>query len=220
MAATELVTMAPCGRRARMIPQGCPGWSSLVHGSSTLGNALVQALDAMSIGVLFFGSDGGIIHGNSMAHRALRTIGPLDCASGSLASRLKQMTLLRGSETYSLDRDGRAPLGLVLVPTHEATLTPSGPVVSTIGYLVDPEEGPSMPNDGLIQAVYGLTPVEARIALLLADGHSPRQIGSIMSSSYATVRTHLLSVYKKTSTDRQASLVRLLLGLGSGALGP
>jgi len=65
----------------------------------------------------------------------------------------------------------------------------------------------------LLQHVYGLTPAEARLALLILDGLSPSHAASVLKLSVTTVRTQLSSVLKKTGAQRQPDLVRRLVPL-------
>ena len=65
----------------------------------------------------------------------------------------------------------------------------------------------------LLQHVYGLTPAEARLALLILDGQSPGRVASVLQLSVTTVRSQLSAVLKKTGTQRQSDLVRRLVPL-------
>jgi DNA-binding CsgD family transcriptional regulator len=66
------------------------------------------------------------------------------------------------------------------------------------------------PGPELLQALFDLTPAEARITSLLIDGNSVDSISKMQSVSLNTVRTQLKSVFMKTGVDRQIDLVRLL----------
>lgn len=66
------------------------------------------------------------------------------------------------------------------------------------------------PGPELLQALFDLTPAEARIASLVIDGKSVDSISKIQRVSLNTVRTQLKSVFMKTGVDRQVDLVRLL----------
>jgi DNA-binding CsgD family transcriptional regulator len=66
------------------------------------------------------------------------------------------------------------------------------------------------PGPKLLQALFDLTPAEARITSLLIDGNSVDSISKMQSVSLNTVRTQLKSVFMKTGVDRQVDLVRLL----------
>lgn len=62
-----------------------------------------------------------------------------------------------------------------------------------------------------LQAQFGLTPTEARIAIDLAEGWDIDQIAARLDVRRSTVRTHLKSIRQKTDTQRQAEIVRLVL---------
>ncbi|HYF17210.1 MAG TPA: helix-turn-helix transcriptional regulator [Ramlibacter sp.] len=84
------------------------------------------------------------------------------------------------------------------------------PVVMLIFY--HPASAPAI-DSSLLYAVFGLTPAEARIASLLAEGLSLKEIAEQQGTQHETVRKQLRSIYQKTDTNRQPDLVRLLLHL-------
>jgi DNA-binding CsgD family transcriptional regulator len=73
---------------------------------------------------------------------------------------------------------------------------------------------PVVPNSSLspdlLQALFDLTPAEARIASLVADGKTIAGIAFADDSSENTIRTHLKSVFQKTGVRRQTELVSLI----------
>lgn len=66
------------------------------------------------------------------------------------------------------------------------------------------------PVPSLLQALFDLTPAEARTASQITEGKSIEQISSASGISPNTIRTHLKSVFQKTGVERQAELVSLL----------
>lgn len=62
----------------------------------------------------------------------------------------------------------------------------------------------------VLQALFDLTPSEARIALAIAEGHSIEDIAADSHRSVETVRGHLKNVQSKTGCRRQAELSSLL----------
>lgn len=77
------------------------------------------------------------------------------------------------------------------------------------------------PIDGsLLYAVFGLSPAESRIARLLAEGLTLKEIAEAQGTQHDTVRKQLRSIYQKTATNRQPDLVRLLLHLPHNAIQP
>ncbi len=63
----------------------------------------------------------------------------------------------------------------------------------------------------VLQALYGLTAAEARLALGLAQGRGLDEMAAALGLSRHTVRTQLKQVFAKSGTRRQPELVRLLL---------
>lgn len=63
----------------------------------------------------------------------------------------------------------------------------------------------------LVAQTYDLTPTEALIAVLLAEGASVGSIANTRGSSEQTVRTHLKRLLDKMGCRRQVELVRMLL---------
>ena len=66
------------------------------------------------------------------------------------------------------------------------------------------------PAPSLLQALFDLTPAEARTASQITEGKSVEQISLATGISQNTIRTHLKSVFQKTGVERQAELVGLL----------
>jgi len=62
-----------------------------------------------------------------------------------------------------------------------------------------------------IKRIYGLTPAEHRLAMMIAEGHSLAEACAILNVSANTARTHLKRIFSKTDTHRQSSLVKLIL---------
>ena len=68
-----------------------------------------------------------------------------------------------------------------------------------------------------LRALYGLTGAEARVASLLARGYRLDEIAEMLGVAYETTRKHLKQIFGKTSTARQADLVRVVM-TGPGGL--
>jgi len=103
----------------------------------------------------------------------------------------------------------------LLSPQREVGAYGLRPVVMLIFY--HPASAPAI-DASLLYAVFGLTPAEARIATLLADGLSLKEIARVQGTQHDTVRKQLRSIYQKTSTNRQPELIRLLLHLPQNAV--
>ncbi len=62
----------------------------------------------------------------------------------------------------------------------------------------------------LLQALFDLSPAEARVVSLIGDGRRPAEIGKTLKLSDETVRSHLKSAFLKTNTNRQSELAALV----------
>ena len=61
--------------------------------------------------------------------------------------------------------------------------------------------------DLLLERLYGLTPMEAKVLSELLGGRPQTSVANELSISINTVKTHLRQVFRKTNTRRQAELV-------------
>ena len=71
----------------------------------------------------------------------------------------------------------------------------------------------SLPAPGFLRRVLGLTATEAEVALAVACGSTASAIASDRAVSLETIRSHLKTIFAKTGTRRQATLVALVLQL-------
>lgn len=65
----------------------------------------------------------------------------------------------------------------------------------------------------LLNAAFGLTPAESRVALSLLDGLLPKEIAQNYQVNLDTIRKQMSAIYRKTATNRQSDLVKLLLNM-------
>jgi DNA-binding CsgD family transcriptional regulator len=72
---------------------------------------------------------------------------------------------------------------------------------------VEPRPGPSA---AMLARVFGLTPAEARLTSILAEGASLEQAAEELRIGRETARTQLKAVFAKTGTHRQGELVAVL----------
>jgi DNA-binding CsgD family transcriptional regulator len=78
--------------------------------------------------------------------------------------------------------------------------------------IFDPDARPELPQD-LLQRVYGLTTAEARIAVKLLSCGTLEAAAKDLGVAITTARFHLASVFRKTGTERQTDLIRLLMSI-------
>lgn len=71
-------------------------------------------------------------------------------------------------------------------------------------------------NDGwcaMLQQLFELTPAEAALANKLADDCSLKEASELLGRTIGTARIQLQSIFEKTDTNRQSSLIRLLMSI-------
>jgi DNA-binding CsgD family transcriptional regulator len=69
------------------------------------------------------------------------------------------------------------------------------------------------PSAEVLQGLFDLTPAEARVARIIAEGLGIKDVSSQLQLSRETVRTQLKAVFAKTGRTSQSSLVALLARL-------
>jgi DNA-binding CsgD family transcriptional regulator len=142
--------------------------------------------------------------------------------AGSTQPPSQQGTGVDGGDFRSLrvEAEGRVAEPLYLFYTllsPQAAMGSFGlrPVVMLLFY--HPSSAPAI-DSGLLYAAFGLSPAECRIASLLAEGLSLKEIASRQGTQHDTIRKQLRSIYQKTATHRQPDLIRLLLHLPHNAV--
>ena len=71
----------------------------------------------------------------------------------------------------------------------------------------------------VLQATLGLTRAESEVAVLLAEGHTVREIAEMLGRVEHTVRWHVKQCHRKAGVSRQSDLVRIVQAVG-GTLPP
>ncbi|HEY5211089.1 MAG TPA: helix-turn-helix transcriptional regulator [Stellaceae bacterium] len=194
--------------------------------SSMEWHAALEALDRTATATLVVGRDGGILFANRKADDlfregdAIRSFGNRLTVvgrgeSGRLADAIRAAAnTASGHGTASggmvvLERLDRLPLTVLVAPFRPALDGLGTAVPAAILFIRDPEA--LSPAGQALQALFGLTPAEAAVANALADGKSVDEIAASAGITLNTARTHLKNIFAKTGTNRQATLVGLLL---------
>lgn len=196
-------------------------------------SASLEALDHLAAGVVLVnahaqvlflnraaqqivdGNDGlsAGLHGLSAAHAAetnelRRSIA--EC--GMLASGLA-LAVSRGVMHISRP-SARRPFSLLIIPLclefARRQLLTAGQIPSAIILISDPEADPAL-DPSALQHAFGLTPAEARFALVMISGKSVGEAADHLGVTLNTARTHLKRVLSKTGARRQGELIHLLL---------
>ena len=84
--------------------------------------------------------------------------------------------------------------------------------VGALVLIVDPMS-PSAIDPDMVAAALGLTPSESRVAALLAEGSSVRDVAVVTGRRESSIRWHVKQIHRKLGISRQAELVRLVLSI-------
>ncbi len=106
------------------------------------------------------------------------------------------------------------PLVIHMLPLRGAARA----VADSDGVLLIVADGSNalLPGADLLRILFDLTPAEARVARMVAEGATPAAAATQLGISINTVRVHLRAIFAKTGTARQADLAALFGRLGSG----
>jgi DNA-binding CsgD family transcriptional regulator len=104
----------------------------------------------------------------------------------------------------------RADLGLVIRPVPPSERGQGQAIPSVAIFVSDPDLKETS-SQQILGELFGLTPAEANLAILLTHGLSLAEASDTQHISLHTARAQLKSVFAKTGASRQAELVRLVL---------
>lgn len=113
--------------------------------------------------------------------------------------------------TALVQRRKGLPFEILVTPLKSDSVL-SGEHTAAAMFVVDPDQR-VRPAKELLQALFGLTPAEARVAVLLSDGTPVRQISENLGISRNTLKTQVGCGYGKIGINRQSELIRLLMQL-------
>lgn len=144
--------------------------------------------------------------------------GHLRASSGreNVALQKAILAALRGDEalgrfTIKCRISGKLLYRVLLLPVSEAPDIVFGVSKTAIFALIIDPGTPVEPDPAALVELFQLTPTEARVAAKLAIGHTLVDIAKNLGISIETVRTHLRRTMGKTATNRQGSLISLIL---------
>jgi DNA-binding CsgD family transcriptional regulator len=178
-----------------------------------------EMLDRCAHGALLVDAEARILFANAAAETLLREGKGLRSREGRLAASLP-------ANTAALRRlvaggDGGIAGGLMALPSRDggsltvrvlplaAETAGLAKSAAAIVFVKDPQAVPPPSRDRL-QALFGLTPAQAALAREILEGDGVQAAAERLGISRSTARTHLLEVFQKTGTSRQAELVRVV----------
>ena len=204
----------------------------VLAGAAALGASLADLLATTGLGIIQLDRRGRIAAANDRALALLRTGDGLVDQDGVLRADVPaDNAVLQGLLTRALPPFGGQgasgsmtvkrtgdpqPLVVYLMPIgRPETAVCTWPVTAVV-LVVDPARRPRF-DPALVAAGLGLTPMESRVAVLLAEGKSLREVAAATGRKATTIRWHLRQIFAKHGIARQAELVRLVLSLAGAA---
>jgi DNA-binding CsgD family transcriptional regulator len=174
-------------------------------------------LDALSFAVLLVGLDLRLLHANRAGETLLRTADPLGLRAGRVSAPRSVAAALAAAlaaPAIDLNRRGlgipaRRSDGEELV-LHVLPLGAAAPLPAAAAVFVAPAIHPPPAPLAALAALFDLTPTETRVLELIGAGRTNAETAAALGVALSTVRTHLLRLFEKTGTRRQADLVALL----------
>lgn len=138
---------------------------------------------------------------------------------GSLRTMLGRLEWCRQTpgrpctELFAVERPSlRRPYAILVQPYRPGGNFPVGDAFYNMVFIFDPDRPLSSHSVEFLKQHFELTPAEARLAKLIAEGERLDSIANRLGISVHTARTHLKRVFEKTGVERQAELVQLMFG--------
>jgi DNA-binding CsgD family transcriptional regulator len=195
--------------------------------------AAIAAMERLAFGVILLAADGSAIFVNREGRRILDERDGLTLTPAGLTAATARTTVAlrhyikvatlsrpdhgpRAGGSLSAGRPSmKRPLGLLVAPLSANRFAAAGRCSIVAVFVSDPEHV-AEPAEAIVRGMYSLTPTEAVFAVLLASGHSVESAAVSLGIAVHTARTHLKRVFRKTRTQTQSQLVRVLLGATLG----
>lgn len=194
-----------------------------------LGASLGELLANVRVGVIHLDLRGSVVAANDRARAILRRSDGLTDRGGMLRAALPnedaelQKVLARalpisgetgaGGSTMVSREHSAVRLVLHVSPVKEGAAQVGVSRVGALVLVVDPDSRSRIDAER-VGAILGLSPAESRVAAMLAEGKTIRDIAVATGRSPTTVKWHVGNIFAKVGVSRQADLVRLVLSLG------
>ena len=186
--------------------------------------ALADTLDGIAAATFLVDAGGRIVHANIAGHAMLGEGSVVQ----SIGARLAAIDARADGALAGLFASGDAALGGVSLPltsdggerfvAHVLALTAgarrrAGIAHSAAAAVFVRKTELDLPHPlEVISNAYKLTPAEMRVLMMIVQIGGVPEIAPVLGISETTVKTHLQHVFEKTGTQRQADLVKLVVG--------
>jgi DNA-binding NarL/FixJ family response regulator len=176
----------------------------------------LTALDRLAIGVVLLDANGGVVHANPLARRLSDEVGIV--LGGRIAIGGEDGRKLTTLIAALISDEGTATAGLRLDRHQLVVAGMSFPArahhdEAVAMLILSGADGLPPLDNTILGQLFDLTPMEAQVACLLAEGLRRNQIADRLAISGTTVAFHLRNIFSKTGVQRQAELVALVLSV-------
>ena len=179
-------------------------------------------LNRLNFGLAVADSKGRIIRYNDAAWRCLNDWDGLYLSEGAITTDPGIESPFWQDIQQALEKDqagikivtrpsGKQPYQICYLPVTDSIKSVAGKPFAVL-FLFDASHG-SAGLSGFIELAYNMSKVESRLACAISRGMSPEDYATTYDLGISTVRTHLKSIFRKTSTKGQAHLTKLLSGI-------
>jgi DNA-binding CsgD family transcriptional regulator len=188
----------------------------------------VDVLDSIGAGVFLVDAGARIIHANIAGQVMLEAGDFLRTVDGRLAAGDSETTKTLRGTFAAAGRDEAVGIKGIAVPLitrtgehYVAQVLPLAsskprcagnirPAVAALFVHKAALQAPTLPET--VAKSYRLTPAELRVLLAIVEFGSVPEVARALGVAASTIRTHILRLYKKTGTGREADLVKFVVG--------
>lgn len=185
-----------------------------------------STLDRLTVATFIVGGKGQIICLNRTADNLLQDSDHIYLNNNELMLKShndnKQLNILiqkalsfhqqkpEGTYVDALRLSYDSDMGILVRSVSSSRLHQSDASPCVIIY-IDQSDVQEVPQAKFISQLFGLTPSEAALAILLFQGYTLIESAKVLEITENSVRTYIKNVFKKTGVSRQTDLVRLIL---------
>lgn len=180
-------------------------------------SGLLATLDQLREGLLVCDGLGRPVHANRSLERILaadpeapRIRGRMEELARALARHRRMPAAVPPASVAERLATASASYGIHLSCSENGELLPGLAILVGLDRTTSP-----WPAEADVVRRFGLTPAEARVALLLARGKTNAEIARELTVSPATARNHTARVREKLGVDARAKVAAVLLGSGA-----
>jgi DNA-binding CsgD family transcriptional regulator/PAS domain-containing protein len=198
--------------------------SKLLDVKSVVAATFEKALDMLAVAIVLTDADLRIVHANAAAQAMLASRDPIRTERGRLALRSSAGAAALGTAVRQAANNeaaigkrgfipapsaNGAPSVLHVRPLKHGELRPGLAPSAVAAIFVAPAVSPLPARNDALAVLFDLTVSEAHVFAQIAKGKTQAEIARALGIEIGTVKTHLLHIFAKTGTHRQADLVRL-----------